>query len=103
MYPKEIGYILMHMGIGPGCSVIEAGTGSGSFTAALAHAVGETGRVYSYDKKEQTQQIAVRNIERLGFLGQIDFHCRDIEEGFLRKMLTLFFWMCPTPTIIYHK
>lgn len=97
MYPKEIGYILMHMGIGPGCSVIEAGTGSGSFTAALAHAVGETGRVYSYDKKEQTQQIAVRNIERLGFLGQIDFHCRDVEEGFFEKNVDAVFLDVPNP------
>src|SRR5512139_4021093 len=37
MYPKEIGYILITMGIGPGKHVLEAGTGSGSLTTALAY------------------------------------------------------------------
>jgi tRNA A58 N-methylase Trm61 len=36
LYPKDIGYILITLGIGPGCRVIEAGTGSGGLTQALA-------------------------------------------------------------------
>lgn len=51
MYPKEIGYILLHMGIVPGTKIIEAGTGSGSFTTALAYYTGEHGKVYSYEIK----------------------------------------------------
>jgi len=34
MYSKDIGYILIRMGIGPGIKVIEAGTGSGALTTA---------------------------------------------------------------------
>lgn len=82
MYPKEIGYILMYMGIGPGQRIIEAGTGSGSFTTALAHAVGTTGRVYSYELKESTQLIARRSIGKLGYSELIDFKVRDIGQGF---------------------
>lgn len=82
MYPKEIGYILLYMGIGPGQHVLEAGTGSGSFTSALAHAVGSTGRVYSYDIKESSQEIAKRSIAKLGLLDRIDFKIRDIRIGF---------------------
>ena len=40
LYAKDIGYILITMGVGAGQHVLEAGTGSGAFTAALAHAVG---------------------------------------------------------------
>src|SRR5512136_1355522 len=47
MYPKDIGFILITMGIGPGSRVIEAGTGSGGLTQALAFMVGESGQVIS--------------------------------------------------------
>ncbi len=82
MYPKEIGYILLYMGIGPGQRIIEAGTGSGSFTAALAHAVGSEGKIYSYEAKESTQQVAKKSVEKLGFSACIEFKIRDIALGF---------------------
>ncbi|UCC65645.1 MAG: tRNA (adenine-N1)-methyltransferase, partial [Anaerolineae bacterium] len=49
MFPKDIGYLLVKMNIGPGSRVIEAGTGSGGLTMALARAVSPTGRVFSYE------------------------------------------------------
>src|SRR3990172_4743064 len=55
LYPKDIGFILVTMGIGPGQRVMEAGTGSGSMTIALAHAVGPDGRVISYEHREDMQ------------------------------------------------
>src|SRR5512144_934183 len=39
LYPKDIGFILVTMGVMPGQTVMEAGTGSGSMTIALASAV----------------------------------------------------------------
>lgn len=85
MYPKEIGYILLYMGIGPGSQVIEAGTGSGSFTTALAHAVGDQGRVFSYEVKEANQAAARKTLQKLKFFDRIDFKVRDISEGFVEK------------------
>src|SRR4030095_8959213 len=40
LYPKDIGFILVTIGIGPGHKVMEAGTGSGSETTALSYAFG---------------------------------------------------------------
>src|SRR5574338_1216757 len=52
LYPKDIGFILVTMGVGPGMTVMEAGTGSGSMTIALAFAVSAPGRVISYEQRE---------------------------------------------------
>jgi len=97
MYPKEIGYILIHMGIGPGSRVIEAGTGSGSFTTALAHAIGDVGKIYSYEAREETQKIARRNIAKLNLEERIEFKIRDIREGFDEKNVDAVFLDVPNP------
>ena len=66
LYPKDIGYILIQMGVSEGQTVMEAGTGSGSMTIALASAVGATGRVISYEQKSDVQNLALKNLERVG-------------------------------------
>jgi tRNA (adenine57-N1/adenine58-N1)-methyltransferase len=82
LYPKDIGFILVQMGVAPGQKVMEAGTGSGSMTTALATAVGETGKVISYEQKLEFQNLAKKNLERLGLASRVDFKLRDIAEGF---------------------
>jgi tRNA (adenine57-N1/adenine58-N1)-methyltransferase catalytic subunit len=70
------------MGVGPGQKVMEAGTGSGSMTTALAFAVGSEGRVVSYEVKQDVQNLARKNLTRFGLDSRVDFKLRDIEEGF---------------------
>ena len=82
LYPKEIGYIMVYMGIGPGMHVLEAGTGSGSLTTAFAYSVGDTGKVTSYEVREDMQTLAKKNIERIGLSHRVDFKLRDIANGF---------------------
>lgn len=82
LYPKDIGYIIIQMDITPGKKVMEAGTGSGSMTTALATAVGETGRVISYEQNSDFQNLAKKNLERLGLASHVDFKLRDIAQGF---------------------
>jgi tRNA (adenine57-N1/adenine58-N1)-methyltransferase catalytic subunit len=82
MYPKDIGYTLVKLGIGPDIRVIEAGTGSGALTSALAHYVRPGGRVYSYEAREDMQTRARKNLERVALSEWVDFKIRDISEGF---------------------
>jgi len=82
LYPKDIGYILISMGIAPGSFVMEAGTGSGSMTIAFATAIGDTGKLVSYEQKPDVQNLARKNLERVGLASRVEFKLRDIREGF---------------------
>ncbi len=97
LYPKDIGYILITMGVGPGQTVMEAGTGSGSMTTALAYAVGETGRVITYEVKPDTQNLAIKNLKRFGLASRADFKLRDIQHGFDETDADSFFLDVPNP------
>ena len=82
LFPKDIGFILVNMGIGPGQVVVEAGTGSGALTTALAHQVGPSGRVITYDVRPEMQQLARKNLARAGLEDRVTFKLRDIRDGF---------------------
>lgn len=82
LYPKDIAMILMWADVYPGASVFEAGVGSAALTLGLLRAVGERGRVVSYEKREDFARTAMKNIDR--FLGPVaNFHLvqRDAHEG----------------------
>lgn len=82
MYPKDIGFILVTLGVGAGQRVLEAGTGSGSMCIALANAVGPGGKVTSYEIRPEMQKMARKNLSRLGLEDRIDFKLGDISDGF---------------------
>ena len=97
LYPKDIGFILVTMGVGPGQKVMEAGTGSGSMTTALAYAVGPEGRVISYEVKPDVQNLARKNVTRFGLDSRVDFKLRDIQEGLDETEADSFFLDLPNP------
>jgi tRNA (adenine57-N1/adenine58-N1)-methyltransferase catalytic subunit len=97
LYPKEIGFILVTMGIGPGMTIVEAGTGSGSLTTAFAYAVGDIGKVISYEKRTDMQSLAKNNLTRLGMEDRVEFKLRDIQEGFEEKGVDALFLDLPNP------
>ncbi|MBN1580546.1 MAG: tRNA (adenine-N1)-methyltransferase [Anaerolineae bacterium] len=82
MYPKDIGYLILRLDIHPGVRVIEAGTGSGGLTTALARLVQPDGRVYSYEVRADIQQVAKENLAELDLADFVCFHERDITQGF---------------------
>jgi len=97
MYPKDIGFILLSMDIGPGKVVLEAGTGSGAFTTALAFSVGEGGKVISYESRPEFQHLAHKNLDRLGLADRVEFKLRDITEGFDESNVDAVFLDLPNP------
>jgi tRNA (adenine57-N1/adenine58-N1)-methyltransferase len=62
IYPKDLGAILIGADIGPGCRVLEAGTGTGALTIAAWRAVGPDGLVVSYEVREDFLELARRAI-----------------------------------------
>lgn len=97
IYPKDIGYIVMVMGIGPGVRVLEAGTGSGALTAAFAFLVGDSGKVISYEKREQMQNLARNNLTRLGLLDRVALKLGDVVDGFEERDVDAVFLDLPNP------
>ncbi len=85
LYPKEIGYLLIKLGIGSGSRVIEAGGGSGGFTVALSHAVGKEGKVYSYERRPEFLALARRNLTRCGLGENVEQLEHDVSQGFLQN------------------
>ncbi len=82
VYPKDIGYLLLRMNIYPGMRVVEAGTGSGAMTLALARVVQPNGKVFTYEERAEHQENARKNIERAGLTSFVEFRERDIRGGF---------------------
>jgi tRNA (adenine57-N1/adenine58-N1)-methyltransferase len=82
LYPKDIGFILITMGIGNGQHVVEAGTGSGAMTTALSYAVGPTGHVTTYEARPQMLDLARKNLARVGLDNRVTFKLADIVDGF---------------------
>jgi tRNA (adenine57-N1/adenine58-N1)-methyltransferase len=80
-YPKDVALIVMFSGIAPGSRVVEAGTGTGALTTALAHYVKPEGRVYTYEIREEFQKTAEKNLRRAGLIDFVGFKSRDVTLG----------------------
>ena len=80
---KDAAHLLLLAGVAPGAKVIEAGAGSGALTLVLAHAVGPTGSIVSYDRREDFLDAARANLIRAGLADRVEFRVRDVaKDGF---------------------
>ncbi len=83
MYPKDMGYVVLNLGVKSGDRVIEVGSGSGAMTIVLASLVGDGGIVYSFERRKEFLENASRNVKRAGLHSRVKFMLRDVEtEGF---------------------
>lgn len=82
VYPKDLGPIAIYADIGPGMTVVEAGTGSGALTLALLRFVGPSGRVVSVERREDHAAHARKTIVR--WLGELppnlELRIGEVEE-----------------------
>ena len=67
IYPKDAAQIIGQADIFPGAHIVEAGVGSGALSLWLLRAIGPSGRLSSFERREEFSQIAQSNVE--AFLG----------------------------------
>jgi tRNA (adenine57-N1/adenine58-N1)-methyltransferase len=62
VYPKDAAMIVGVADIAPGLRVLEAGVGSGALTITLLRAVGNDGKVDSFERRVEFADIATKNV-----------------------------------------
>jgi tRNA (adenine57-N1/adenine58-N1)-methyltransferase len=67
IYPKDAAQILALGDIFPGARVVEAGVGSGALSLWLLRAIGQTGTLLSFERREEFATVARGNVT--SFLG----------------------------------
>lgn len=68
IYPKDAAQIIGFADIHPGLTVVEAGVGSGALSLFLLRALAGTGRLVSFERREEFRDIAAGNVR--GFHGE---------------------------------
>ncbi len=95
--PRDAAHILMNCAIEPGQQVLEAGIGSGSLTIALASAVAPTGRVISYDIRQEFIDHALKNISQANLSNYVTTKIQDVTVGINEKDLDAVILDIPNP------
>lgn len=67
VYPKDAAQIVTLADVFPGATVVEAGVGSGALSMWLLRAIGEHGRLLSFERRKEFADIARSNVT--AFLG----------------------------------
>jgi len=67
IYPKDAAQIVAQSDIFPGATVVEAGVGSGALSLWLLRAIGPTGRLISFERRDEFADVARGNVA--AFLG----------------------------------
>jgi tRNA (adenine57-N1/adenine58-N1)-methyltransferase catalytic subunit len=63
VYPKDAGQVVQMADVFPGAHVVEAGVGSGALSMSLLRAVGDAGRLSSYERRQDFADIARANVD----------------------------------------
>ena len=85
VYPKDAAQILAEADIFPGATVVEAGVGSGALSLWLLRAIGATGRLVSFERRDDFAAVARANVET--FIGEVPPNW-DVVVGDLAEELT---------------
>ncbi len=87
IYPKDLAAILVHADVSPGDFVVEAGTGTGALTLAAWRSVGPSGRVVSYEAREDFHAAALAAVvDVLGAVPpNLELRVGDVYEGLAER------------------
>ncbi|KAI0700352.1 tRNA methyltransferase complex GCD14 subunit-domain-containing protein [Cerioporus squamosus] len=83
LYLADIAFVVSWLDLKPGSKVIEAGTGSGSFSHSVARTVGPTGHLWSYEFHEARASKAKEEFTRHGMDDIVTLTHRNVcKDGF---------------------
>ncbi|KAI5119045.1 hypothetical protein M0805_005911 [Coniferiporia weirii] len=83
LYLADIAFVVSYLNIIPGSRVIEAGTGSGSFSHSVARTIGSRGHLYSYEFHEARANKARDEFRSHGLSDRITLTHRNVcKDGF---------------------
>jgi tRNA (adenine57-N1/adenine58-N1)-methyltransferase len=86
IYPKDVGPIMLWGDFAPGMHALEVGVGPGALTLALLRAVGPSGRLTSYEAREEFAQLARDNVARFhGAAPNWTLHVGDAFAGLAER------------------
>ncbi|MBO3753427.1 MAG: tRNA (adenine-N1)-methyltransferase [Candidatus Brockarchaeota archaeon] len=97
MYPKDLGYMVLSLGVSPGFKVLDAGTGSGAAAMVMASLVKPNGKVFSYDVDEESIAVAKRNLERVGLLEYVELMHEDVKTAVFKEFFDAALMDLPDP------
>jgi len=97
IYPKDASIILLKTGLTAGMTVVECGTGSGSQTIALASTVKPGGKVFTYEKRDEFREIAMKNVKSAGLSEFVEFKSGDARDGFAERDVDVAVIDLPSP------
>lgn len=99
---KDIGTIISKIGLGSGDVVVDAGTGAGAIALNFGNIVGDSGKVYSYEIREDFAEIAKKNIEKFNLSDIIKIKNKDIKLGIDEDNVDLVFLDLTKPYEIFE-
>ncbi|KAF9584277.1 tRNA (adenine-N(1)-)-methyltransferase catalytic subunit trm61 [Lunasporangiospora selenospora] len=99
LYVADISFVMNSLQLRPGMSMIESGTGSGSFSHSLARTLGPQGHLYTFEYHEERAKAAKKEFEEHGVSDWITVQCRDVcKDGFnLENKVDAVFLDLPAP------
>ncbi|KAJ3179162.1 tRNA (adenine-N(1)-)-methyltransferase catalytic subunit trm61 [Geranomyces variabilis] len=99
LYTPDISFITSFLDLRPGVKMIEAGTGSGSFSHAIARTIAPTGHLYTFEYNADRYEKALVEFQEHGLTELVTLEHRDVcSDGFeQRDLVDAVFLDLPSP------
>ncbi|KAF9438493.1 tRNA (adenine-N(1)-)-methyltransferase catalytic subunit trm61 [Entomortierella beljakovae] len=99
LYIADISFVMNFLNLKPGMSMIESGTGSGSFSHSIIRTLAPTGHLYTFEYHQERATAAKKEFEEHGISDMVTLECRDVcKDGFgLENKVDAVFLDLPAP------
>lgn len=97
--PRDAAQIIINCSVESGNTVLEAGIGSGALTISLASTVSPSGKVISYDKREDFIEHATKNLKNAELDKYVQTKLKDVTQGIDETDLDAIIFDMPNPWV----